>query len=184
MVRGFQCRRSLREHPVPFTILTTPPGRRHPSQRGLHSGQPSVAERVKGVVSKYGTAAVVLHSSVYVTSLASCYLAIRQGFDLAHILDLWGSYLPSWLRAVAADDDSSSANPVIDITPYLPFPVPSFLDAETSARLLLAWTFCAATGPVRGLVTIVGAPMLAQALGPSEEVEEVENHTEIEKSKS
>ena len=93
--------------------------------------QPPITERLKATVKTYGVTATIFHSTVYVTSLATVFLCVRNGLDAPALLTSWG------LGDVSSIPDGAS-------------------------ELAAAWGITAVSGPARGVLTIVGTPVVAK----------------------
>ena len=90
----------------------------------------SIKERLKKTVKVYGVTATIFHSTLYVCSLSTVYVGVRNGLDAHGLLTSWGvdpSVIPEGAGEVAA-----------------------------------AWCITAVTGPARGVLTIVGTPVIAK----------------------
>ena len=79
-----------------------------------------MSQKVKHVLKTYGKPALMLHCSVYCTTLVSCYAGLRFGFDIGTVVDSMQSYLPPFFHRM----ETVSSSPWID----------AYLDAETGAR--------------------------------------------------
>ena len=91
-----------------------------------------IAARLKEVIKLYGITATVLHSTVYVWTLGTVYIAVRSGLDTVSLLQSWG-----------LGEQLLTAMP------------------KGAGDLAAAWCVTAVTGPARGIVTITAAPLVA-----------------------
>mmetsp|Transcript_36459 Transcript_36459/g.71586 ORF Transcript_36459/g.71586 Transcript_36459/m.71586 type:complete len:208 (-) Transcript_36459:142-765(-) len=121
-------------------------------------------DKFKQTFRKYGFTAAAFHSSVYVATITACFSAVHIGVDVQGGLDTIANSLPNWPFSEGAD----SATPTSDIevvkVESTSKPAMFGLSAELYSEILIAYIATAATGPLRGVLTVLGTPYIANLM--------------------
>ena len=127
--------RSMRKLPTRCASSEQPNTESNDSKpQAAESSQLTLADRLKATVKLYGLTATAFHSSVYVLSLGTTFVAVRNGLDTAELLRSWG--LGDHIEMIPPE----------------------------AGDLAAAWCICAVTGPARGVLTVAASPAIANYL--------------------
>ena len=97
--------RQLLRPSVRASTLTQPQPLQFSTSSTPDKQKTSITERLKETVKTYGVTATIFHSTVYVTSLSTVFLCVRNGLDAPALLTSWGldpSIIPDGASELAA----------------------------------------------------------------------------------
>eukprot|EP00808_Paulinella_micropora_P015689 g6486.t1 len=127
-----------------------------------------ISTRLKHVLKKYGPLALGLHCSVYAVTYVSMYKALELGFDMGPFLENL-PFDPQHTIKVPPppsfqhiDPEQLLAHPTI---PGLAnFVLQELLTPDARVRVVMSWCLTQIIGPIRGVMTLAGTPVLARFL--------------------